>query len=405
MSTGRPDSTRRRIGRRKIAASLGVALALAALLFWLLGSTLPAGAFALSATVLGAGLLLLELIRRYGRRQRNAKRGAAYAITVGDRLQLDLHLLANHAPRGIPEGRRPRIVRTPMQGGRGSLFLNHVEIQRPLAPTIQLVEKGAFSKTNEVVFWQEASKHFVLRSERYECLAPVDLLDARRVSVLYFPYVPALDREQQQARAEFRSNILPIVTTLADFNGRNLLTTQEPPSIGPAPFAPTRPSHDGLVQALDLAPDQANQLVTSWDAVHEHWPTIVREIQERLPRCLCHNDVSPGNTAHSDGVTTLTDFGLASVGQVGSDLHTILRWLGRRAYQASIVDEVIETYTNEIRRYDGSISSDDVRLAAWATYYLRYTNLKIKSARYAHIFSLAVDRMSELTAHRPASPS
>lgn len=81
----------------------------------------------------------------------------------------------------------------------------------------------------------------------------------------------------------------------------------------------------------------------------------------------------------------------------GSDLHTLLRWSVTAVDKPAHVGGLLTTYVDRIRVHGVSISIEDVRLAAWATFLLRYTNLKFASARYLHVFSLATRRMIDLS--------
>jgi len=47
-----------------------------------------------------------------------------------------------------------------------------------------------------------------------------------------------------------------------------------------------------------------------------------------------------------------------------------------------------------IRPYYRAVSLSDVSLAAWTTFYLRYTNLKYSSARYERPFRFALEQLS-----------
>ena len=151
-----------------------------------------------------------------------------------------------------------------------------------------------------------------------------------------------------------------------------------------------------LKARLGIAGDDASALLRSWDQAYAAWHAS-RATLARLPWCLCHNEVSPGNSTYNDGVLALADFGLACGGPVGSDLHTLIRRSGNAIANPVHVDGLLRAYVSRIRAYDQSISLADVRLAAWATLFLRYTNLKFSSARYPNIFSLAIQRMIEVS--------
>ena len=225
------------------------------------------------------------------------------------------------------------------------------------------------------------------------------------MSVLYFPYLPALNRDQQQLRQDFTADTHLIASTLADLNGSNPVDRGEPPPIGKPPCTATRPTLADLTLRLGVSHAEAEDMLRGWDEANEQWEHVIRPLYERLPHCLCHNDVSPGNTIHSESVTTYTDFGLASIGPVGSDLHTVLRWLGRTAENRDSTQGVIDAYTASIRRHNGAVSVDDVLLAAWGSYFLRYTNLKYRSARYIYVMKLALSNIARLAKIHSAATS
>lgn len=78
----------------------------------------------------------------------------------------------------------------------------------------------------------------------------------------------------------------------------------------------------------------------------------------------------------------LSDFGLAGAGPVGSDLHTIIRWSGKAIDDTTHVESLVIGYLDAVRPFVSTLSLQDVRLAAWTSFFLRYTNLKYSSARH-----------------------
>lgn len=95
-------------------------------------------------------------------------------------------------------------------------------------------------------------------------------------------------------------------------------------------------------------------------------------------------------------ITTFADLGLSGTGPVGSDLHTVIRWSGKYIHDATYVDDVLMTYHEALRPYVTTVDLADIRLAAWSTFFLRYTDLRFSSARHLHSYELAVRRMREL---------
>lgn len=283
-----------------------------------------------------------------------------------------------------------------MRLGKSSYFLNRIDLDGANEPATILVEKGVANGAGELALWcGKTWPEPILEGERYKAVRPLDIHHGKPVSVLYFPYVPALDKDTKTLRREFRFNLEQIASAMADFNGHNLT---EPGSVdrGTLRFTAVRPTRSDLQARLDLTTDDARELLRSWDQAHSAW-LAVRARVARLPWCLCHNDVSPNNSTHTDGQTMLADFGLACGGPVGSDLHTLIRWSGKAIDDPAYVDRLLTTYTNRIRAYDESITFEQVRLAAWATFFLRYTNLRLTSARYIRVFRLAICQMIEVS--------
>jgi hypothetical protein len=65
-------------------------------------------------------------------------------------------------------------------------------------------------------------------------------------------------------------------------------------------------------------------------------------------------------------------------------------------YEPDHVEGLLTTYVEAIKPYHGTVSVEEVRLAAWTTFYLRYTNLKFSSARYERPFRFALEQMADL---------
>lgn len=385
------------VGPKKIAV-VGAALALSALAvgIWTRGGLLVASFLLIASCGAALGIVAMQRRRRSQAEARDDQRRARqeYFDNIATHLDLDRWLIADlELADGSRPASVPTVVRTPMTPGKKSHFLNRVSVVEPGGATVDLVEKGVDSDSNEFQFWRhEYRPKFTLCADRFRSLEPVSASPGDSLSVMYFPYVPALDREQNVLRRTFRADMKTLVTAVADFNGRNMVAR---PEGNPSPFVPTRPTIGSLELRLNVSTSAAQALRDSWDEVYDAWE-VVSAAYERLPWCLCHNDVSPGNAVHMDGTTTLTDFGLAGVGPVGSDLHTFIRWSHKAIHDEDHVEGLLKTYVDGIRTYDRAITMDDVRLSAWSTFFLRYTNLKFSSARYPHAFSLALRRMNEI---------
>jgi hypothetical protein len=290
-----------------------------------------------------------------------------------------------------------------MRMGKSSYFLNRIDLDGADEPATILVEKGVASDSGELAFWcGKTWPEPILEGQRYKAVRPLHIHHGKPVSVLCFPYVPALDKDTETLRREFRSNLEQIASAVADFNGHNLT---EPGSAdgGALRFKAVRPTRSDLQVRLNLSTDDTRELLRSWDQAHTAWLAAQARVA-RLPWCLCHNDVSPNNSVHTDGQTTLADFGLACGGPVGSDLHTLIRWSGKAIDDPAHVDGLLTNYTNRIQAYDESISLEQVRLAAWATFFLRYTNLRLSSARYVRVFRLAICQMIEVSIPAGGAP-
>jgi hypothetical protein len=288
-----------------------------------------------------------------------------------------------------------QIRRTPMAHGRGSRFINHVRLATSGCSADELVEKGVDGDSDELSFWRTVDADaLALSGNSYRALAPTDIAPGDPVSVMYFPYLPALDRRTAVLRRDFRANLTAIVASVAEFNGRNGLPRPGPSAASRYPFPP-RPSVAELRLRMNVSAECADDLLRSVDRVRNDW-SIIGDAYSSLPRCLCHNDISPGNAVHVDGIITLSDFGLASAGPIGSDLHTIIRWSAGKMYEPDHVEGLMTTYVEAIKPYHSTVSVAEVRLAAWTTFYLRYTNLKFSSARYERPFRFALEQMADL---------
>jgi hypothetical protein len=330
------------------------------------------------------------------RRDETDRTREAYIAEITTHLELDRRLQTavgsdeDHGNIGSWQ-----IRRTPMAHGRGSRFINHVRLATSGCSADELVEKGVDGDSDELSFWRTVDADaLALSGNSYRALAPTDIAPGDPVSVMYFPYLPALDRRTAVLRRDFRANLTAIVASVAEFNGRNGLPRPGPSAASRYPFPP-RPSVAELRLRMNVSAECADDLLRSVDRVRNDW-SIIGDVYSSLPRCLCHNDISPGNAVHVDGIITLSDFGLASAGPIGSDLHTIIRWSAGKMYEPDHVEGLMTTYVEAIKPYHSTVSVAEVRLAAWTTFYLRYTNLKFSSARYERPFRFALEQMADL---------
>lgn len=383
---------------RKVAVGLAT-VAAAGLLWFASTSFLLIGTFIATAA---AFLALIYLVRSRRRRAvaLSGCSGPAWVAStreIGDivaDLELNSQLAEWFGHTAGPDG-SARIVRTAMSPGQGAALLNRVDLKTPDGSTVTLVEKAVGNEGSELLLWRgTADTGLVLHTETYDVLEPLHQVDGGPVSVLYFPYLADLDRPRHVLRPEFRKNMHTIVSAIAELNGRNLIGSY--PRLGNQPFAATRPTVAALKVRLDLRSGTARALQRRWDAAHDNWLNL-RETYEQLPRCLCHNDVAPWNVVCRDGqVTTFADLGLSGTGPVGSDLHSVIRWSGKYIHDDAYIDDMLATYFEAVRPYVTTVSLADIRLAAWSTFFLRYTDLRFSSARHLHSYELAVRRMREL---------
>lgn len=307
---------------------------------------------------------------------------------------LDRRLLSRFAGASDTELAAGQVVRASLRPGKSSHFVSLVDIRHGTAET-RLVEKCVDVTRSEVTFWRNGQgPTAVLSTELFDAVRPIDIVECGTAAMLYFPYHQVLDRETKILRRDFRNHIHEITAAVADFNGRNHVQSTIA-DVGLEPFPLVPPAPQDLRRRLGLLPSAVDAIHELWARASSRWNAI-RYSYERLPQCLNHNDISPGNAVRSNGLTLFSDFGLSSTGPVGSDLHTIIRWSERAAHDPEHVDALITTYVAQIRRHVPSITWEQVHLAAWATYFLRYTNLKFASSRHMHAFGLALNEMLKL---------
>jgi hypothetical protein len=354
---------------------------------------------ALAALGLSALWIATERVRRREarlRRDDTDRRRDAYIAEIKTHLELDRKLqIAVGSDEHHGNAEAWRIRRTPMAHGRGSRFINHIRLATSGGSANELVEKGVDSDSDELSFWRTVDiDALALSGTSYRALAPIDIAPGDPVSVMYFPYVPALDRETAVLRRDFRVNLFTIVASVAEFNGRNGLSPQGITDANRY-AVPPRPSAAELRLRMNVSAECADDLLRLVDRVRND-RSIIFDAYSNLPRCLCHNDISPGNAVQMDGIVTFSDFGQASGGPIGSDLHTIIRWSAEKMYESDHVENLMTAYVEAIKPYHSTVSIAQVRLAACTTFYLRYTNLKFSSARYERPFRFALEQMADL---------
>jgi thiamine kinase-like enzyme len=291
-----------------------------------------------------------------------------------------------------------RAIRRPMKAGSGAIHLAQVDLVFEGDLTIEVVEKCVRATSNEAAFWRTArDRHVEVGGESYTCLVPTQALTRGSMSFLYFPYVEELDQERPVLHALFEAEIEQIVSALAMFNGRNLTDNRTIYGNGRLPFRGMvkRPSTRELQAALRINVNNARLLKQVWSEVRRQWK-VVWDRYQGLSQCLCHNDISPGNTIHLRGTTTFVDFGLASVGPVGSDLHTVIRWCNDAMVSPKRTRELLDLYVEGLRSCGVEITTQDVELALWVTFYMRYSDISKRSARDSGAFSLAHYQMKKL---------
>lgn len=378
------------LGPRKELA-VGVAAVSAGTWIWV---TDPFLAAMLVMLVGGATVIWLIKLTRW---RRAAQRNESDLEEVLRRI--DRRLASGHLT-GFPAGSSPpQVVRTRMRPGKGSLFLNRVAVTRADGTRTELVEKGVRRDSQELAFWRSVGRAgLILNGDRYDSLLPIDAVDGRVLSALIFPYLPELNGDRKEMRREFRANAQAIVVALAEFNGRNLVPARLP--VARRSSAP-RPARAELESKLAVSPESATALLGSWDDAHDAW-AAVKDAYERLPLCFCHNDVSGGNTVYADGITRFIDFALAGVGPIGSDLHSVIRWSGKAIDDPVHIARLLNTYLDGIRPFV-TVTLEDLRLATWAAFYLRYTDLRLTAAQHETVYRLALRRMTELPGHRDSA--
>jgi len=385
-------------GPGRLAATIIVALT-GGIVWIVTRNPIHAAVSALAALGLSALWIATERVRRREarlRRDDTDRRRDAYIAEIKTHLELDRKLqIAVGSDEHHGNAEAWRIRRTPMAHGRGSRFINHIRLATSGGSANELVEKGVDSDSDELSFWRTVDiDALALSGTSYHALAPIDIAPGDPVSVMYFPYVPALDRETAVLRRDFRVNLFTIVASVAEFNGRNGLSPQGITDANRY-AVPPRPSAAELRLRMNVSAECADDLLRLVDRVRND-RSIIFDAYSNLPRCLCHNDISPGNAVQMDGIVTFSDFGQASGGPIGSDLHTIIRWSAEKMYESDHVENLMTAYVEAIKPYHSTVSIAQVRLAACTTFYLRYTNLKFSSARYERPFRFALEQMADL---------
>jgi hypothetical protein len=289
-----------------------------------------------------------------------------------------------------------RVVRTPMALGLSSLFLNRVDLFLADGSLVQFVEKGVQSKSREVAFWLGMGKALTAAGPHYEVVAPLGLVVLEPLAVLHFPYIPTVNRTTRQERSLYRDKMDIVVRAVVDFNAQNTVSEPTGRWLGGSPFRadPDLPNLESLKRRLGVDSHAANALRSELAHIIERWP-VIRKCYEELPACVCHNDLGPGNVIFSSDVTRILDFGMATGGPLGSDLHALIRWSSFLT-DATKAEEVIRSYADLLISSGVDVTHQDVRVAAWTTFFLRYCDLRWRSARNRDAFEAAIRGMKRL---------
>jgi hypothetical protein len=340
----------------------------------------------------------LAWVRERARAKRREARRRAIEVALVDvvtHLQLDRELVRGLS--GVPAADGALgIRRVPLAAGRGSHQVNHVRLRSGGGRPVDLVEKVVNSDGTEMRFWAwAADRQLTFRGDGFELLHPELTVTGRDVSALYFRYIPELARERAALKRAYRGQLRTIASAVGHLNASNVIPTSTPPPDRPRPFPAQPPAPTALERHLGVTAAYAQSLRAAWNALHRRWDEV-EAVRARLPRVLCHHDVSPGNVAVVAGETKLIDPGLSDVGPLGSDLHAVLRWSGPRLYDDVHSEQLLAAYLDGVRAHLPTVDADAVRVTAWATFFLRYTNLRFGHARDLAAFELAIRRLEQL---------
>jgi hypothetical protein len=300
--------------------------------------------------------------------------------------------------RRWPRRARPR--RVLFDVGYGSYYLARIRSQGRENRSVQLVEKALPADSRELAFWRAHEVDAVATHGRhYQALRPLLVLERDGVGFMYFPYVAALDQDTRLARQHFRANLRKVTTAAAEFAYDNLTAAwgDHAPQITKASGPPSTQRMRRLLHVT--SPAQARLLGSIHRDLESSWPDLLEDYQ-RLPIAMAHNDLGPGNAFVVDGAVHLLDFAKAGVAPLGSDLHTLIRWSGTALTDIDAGEEIIGWYHEALRSLGCDVNLDDVRLAAWVTFFMRYSNLRWRSSRRLDVYSLALVKLRELCQER-----
>lgn len=324
-----------------------------------------------------------------------SRRYYAKSSLLRHKLDDQLESLNLHGEKTFEVHRTPMAQRT----GASTLFLNIVDLDPPGddRAQVRLVEKGIWSASNEAAFWRNAeAEGWRLEGERYGVIRPVKVVDRGAATIFYLPYLPSLNRSRDRFHAEFQENLNSVTAAVARLNGNNAAGGQRWSRSRYGQFRfPRKPTAPELRNALHVSPHRASELREVWEEIREHWH-IIETAYERVPTCLCHSDVSPGNVIVEDGRAVFVDLGMARVGPIGSDLHTIIRWSGIPLNDATNFYDLLGVYLSELNSSEIVAEFHEAWLAAWTTFFLRYGDLRWQSSRDAEVYSLALYSMRDL---------
>ncbi len=290
-------------------------------------------------------------------------------------------------------GRRPwsSVVRQPLTLGYGARFLHRVAVLGGDGSRHQLIEKAVEADSNEARFWRGSrGRGLVASGAAFECVEPLAVREVGSLTVLYFPYIAAVDRPRKASKGDLRRDPLRTVRAIAEFNARN---REVGPSRVPRGFnrgARKEPSVEQLSTLLGASLPEAHDLQARWREIGERWSAL-HEQYRALPSSLCHNDLTPGNVFQRDDKLVMLDFGWAAPGPIGSDLHTVIRWSPGALHDEDSAEHLIRVYADEFAALDHPVELAQVRKGAWITFAMRFLNLrKWASARHPVAFELAL---------------
>ena len=210
-------------------------------------------------------------------------------------------------------GRRPRssVVRQPLTFGYGVHFVHRVAVVRGDGSRHEFVEKAVEAESNEARFWRGSrGRALVASGEAFECVEPLAVREVGSLTVLYFPYIPAVDRPCKASKGDLRRDTPRTVRAIAEFNARNREAGSSRVPRGFNHGARKEPSVEHLSTLLGASSPEAHALQARWREIGERWSAL-HEKYRALPSSLCHNDLTPGNVFGRDNKLLMLDFSWA----------------------------------------------------------------------------------------------